>query len=70
MENVAANVQQSKTEASTKALEIAKQNESLTADISDPNENNKLDTTPEEDANAQVLFNKTQNDDQMLLAVS
>ena len=59
MENVAANVQQSKTEASTKALEIAKQNESLAADISDPNENNKLDTTPEEDANAQVLFNKT-----------
>ena len=35
-----------------------------------PNENKKLDTAPEEDANAQVLFNKTQNEDQMLLAVS
>ena len=67
MENAAVNVQQSKTEASTKGLETAKQlNESHT----DPQEGNKLDLTPEEDMNAQVLFNKTQTDDQMLLAVS
>ena len=56
MENAAVNVQQSKTEASTKGLETSKQlNESHT----DPQEGNKLDLTPEEDMNAQVLFNKT-----------
>ena len=67
MENAVANVQQSKTEASTKALQTAKQ---LNESLSDPQEDNKLDMTPEEDANAQVLFNKTQTDDQMCLAVS
>ena len=67
MENAVVNVQKSKTEASTKALETAKQ---LNESLSDPQEDNKLDMTPEEDASAQVLFNKTQTDDQMCLAVS
>ena len=76
MENVAANAhhqqQQSRTEASVKAIETAKKhNESLTGDLSDPREDNKLDLTPdEEDTSAQMLFNKTQTDNQMLLAVS
>ena len=59
-------VQHSKTEASVKAL-AQQHNESHTED---QQEDTKLDITNDADTSAQILFNKTQTDDQMLLAVS
>ena len=56
-------VQHSKTEASVKALAQESHTE-------DQQEDTKLDITNDADTSAQILFNKTQTDDQMLLAVS